>query len=232
MYFSIFGGFPDPLIKQNETFLRRWHNERLDRMVREDIRSVESLRDISNIELLKDLLPSRVASLLSINSLRNELEVSHNAVKGWLEILEAFYYSYRVYPFKTDKIKSLKKDAKLYLWDWSEVRDEGARFENMIASHLLKYCHYLYDHLGYKAELMYIRDLSKKEIDFLVCIDRKPWFAVEVKLADTDIASSLYTLRDNLGLKQVFQVVKKPSVDFVENDVRVMSAGKFLTAFI
>lgn len=136
-----FGGFPEPLFKQSEKDLRRWHNERIDRLTRGDIKDVENIRELSQIQVLVELLPSKVSSLLSVNSLRQDLESSHKAVSSWLDILERFYYSFRIYPFYTTKIKSLGKEPKIYLWDWSEIEDEGAKYENMIASHLLKFCH-------------------------------------------------------------------------------------------
>ena len=48
----------------------------------------------------------------------------------------------------------------------------------MIASHLLKFVHFLEDYEGYKAELYFLRDVDKREVDFIVTIDQKPWFAV------------------------------------------------------
>ena len=43
------------------------------------------------------------------------------------------------------KIHSIKKDRKLYLWDYSLVPSLEARIENLVASHLLKFCHFLED---------------------------------------------------------------------------------------
>ena len=51
------------------------------------------------MQLLGDILPDRTGSLLSINSLREDLEVSHRAVSSWLNILESFYYCFRFYPY-------------------------------------------------------------------------------------------------------------------------------------
>src|SRR3972149_4089934 len=144
-----FGGFPEVLIKQNSRELRRWHNEKLDRLFREDIRDVENIRDLDKLKLLGDLLPSRAANPLSINAIREDLEVSHRAVTSWLSILEHFYYHYRIYPFHSIKIRSIKKEPKLYLTDWSEVENESARLENLVASHLLKFIEFLRQSEGY-----------------------------------------------------------------------------------
>lgn len=227
-----FGGFPEPFMKQNSRQLRRWHNEKVERMFREDILDVQLIRDIGNMKLLSDILPLRAGSLLSTNSLREDLEVSFRAAAHWLNILEAFYYHFRVYPFTAKKIRSLKKEPKLYLWDWSEVKDEAARFENLIASHILKFVHFITDYEGYKAELYFLRDVDKREVDFLVTIDGKPWFAVEVKLNDTTLSPQLLYFKERLDIPYVYQVVKKADVDKIEKGARIISAGKFLSGLV
>jgi len=227
-----FGGFPEPFIRQNKRVLRRWHNEKTERMFREDILDVQVIRDIGNMKLLGDILHSKVGSLLSLNAIREDLEVSYRAVSHWMDILESFYYHFRIYPFSAKKIRSLKKEPKLYLWDWSEVEDEAARFENLIASHLLKFVHFITDYEGYRAELHFLRDVDKHEVDFLVTIDGKPWFAVEAKLKDTTLSSHLLYFKERLAIPYVYQVVKTAGIDRLEKDVRIISAGKLLSGMI
>ena len=223
-----FGGFPEPFIKQNSRVLRRWHNEKTERLFREDIRDIEPVRDIVSMQLLGDILPDRTGSLLSINSLREDLEVSHRAVSSWLNILESFYYCFRLYPYVGKNFRSLKKEAKLYLWDWSEINDEAVRFENCVASHLLKLTHFLQDYEGYKANLYFLRSAEKKEVDFLLTIDEKPWFAIEAKMNDTNVSSSLYYFKEKLQIPFCYQVIKKTNVDSFIKNVRVVSADRFL----
>ena len=223
-----FGGFPEPFIKQNSRVLRRWHNEKTERLFREDIRDIEPVRDIVSMQLLGDILPDRTGSLLSINSLREDLEVSHRAVSNWLNILESFYYCFRLYPYVGKNFRSLKKEAKLYLWDWSEINDEAVRFENCVASHLLKLTHFLQDYEGYKANLYFLRSAEKKEVDFLLTIDEKPWFAIEAKMNDTNVSSSLYYFKEKLQIPFCYQVIKKTNVDSFIKNVRVVSADRFL----
>jgi predicted AAA+ superfamily ATPase len=124
--------------------------------------------------------------------------------------------------------RSLKKEAKLYLWDWSEIGDESRRFENCVASHLLKLVHFLWDYEGYKAELYYLRNVDKKEVDFLVTIDRKPWFCVEVKLNDINVSAHLFYFREKLQIPFAYQVVKKSNIDRLIKGIRVVSANAFL----
>jgi len=201
-------------------------------MFREDILDVQAIRDIGNMKLLSDALPSKVGSLLSLNAIREDIEVSFRAVSHWMDILESFYYCFRIYPYAAKKIRSLKKEPKLYLCDWSEVGDEAARFENLIASHLLKYVHFITDYEGYKTDLHFLRDVDKREVDFLVTIDGKPWFAVEVKMNDITLSPHLIYFRDKLSIPFVYQVTKKDGVDKLEKQTRIISAAKFLPGLI
>lgn len=228
----VFGGFPEPFLAQDEKTLHRWQNERLDRMIKEDIRDIESVRDLSALQVLVQLLPNKVGALLSLNSLREDLLVAHKTITLWIDILERFYYHFRVYPFTSNPIKSLRRQPKMYLWDWSQVEKESARFENMVASHLLKLVHFLYDGEGHKAELFYLRDVDGREVDFLVAIGRKPWFAVEVKQSDTDLHSPLLYFGEKLKIPFLYQVVEAPGVDFLKEGVRVISAEKFLAGLV
>jgi predicted AAA+ superfamily ATPase len=227
-----YGGFPETMIAQDEKVLRRWQNEKLERLFREDIRDIENIRDIGSMKLLGDLLPLKAGGNLSINNLRGDLDVSHRAITSWLNILESFYYHFRIYPYSSKLVRSIKKEPKIYLVDWSEVENDGARFENMIASHLLKFTNYLFEHDGYKTGLFYLRNVDKKEVDFLVTIDNKPWFAVEVKLAETVPSSSLSYFRDRLKIPFNFQVVKQNGIDILKNGIRIISADKFLSGLI
>jgi len=227
-----FGGFPEIFIKQSEKSLRRWHNERINRLVKEDIRDIENIRDLSALQVLVELLPDKVGALFSLNSLREDLDVTHKTISLWVDILEKFYYHFRIYPFRSKKIRSLKKEPKLYLWDWSEITDTASRLENMIALHLLKFCHFLYDTQGYKTNLYYLRDTEKREVDFMVTVDNKPWFCTEVKSSFKEVPSSLKYFAEKLKVPLVYQVVKEEKTDYVKGNVRIISADKFLTAFV
>lgn len=227
-----FGGFPEPLLRQNARTLRRWHNEKHNRLFREDIREIEDIRDLASMQLLGDILPERAGSLLSINSLREDLGVSHRAVTNWLNILEAFYYCFRIYPFHAKNYRSLKKEAKLYLWDWSEIKEEGPRFENCLASHLLKLVHFLEDYEGYQCRLHYLRSIEKKEVDFMVTANGKPWFIVEAKLNNIKISPHLKYFQAKLDVPYTYQVVKKNGVDVFTDGVRLISADKFLAGLV
>lgn len=137
---------------------RRWQKERLDRSFREDVRDLEAIRDLSSLQLMADMLPERVASPLSLNALREDLEVSHRAVTHWVDILDRTYYAVRVPPFTSKRVRSLRKMPKAHLWDWTLVADRARRLENLVALHLLKLCNLLEDRDGFRLNLYYLRD--------------------------------------------------------------------------
>ena len=228
------GGFPEPLLSGSERTLKRWQRERFERVFREDIREVEAVRALSQIEILAALLPERVASPLSMLALSEDIEVSPKTVKAWIDLLGRNYYLFKVPPYHRRLARALKKEAKHYLWDWSEVRDEGPRFENMIASHLHKFCHFYADCHGILAELHYIRDLEKREVDFLVTWEKRPWFLVECRLQAGGPTSSLAYFGEKLSVPLRYLVTREGGKDFLDKATRIrtMSASRFLMALI
>ena len=214
-----FGGFPEPFFSNSERDWKRWQRERLVRVVHEDLVSLEQVKEISQLDLLAVLLQERVASLLSINALREDLSASHEAVSRWVQIFENLYYCFRIRPYAAKKIKALKKDRKLYLWDWSLCQEKGGRFENLVASNLLKYCHYHEDTSGDEMELCFLRDNNQREVDFVVLRDGKPVFAVECKSGEKGISKHLvyFSKRTNIP---IFYQVHMGREDYEIRDIR------------
>jgi predicted AAA+ superfamily ATPase len=214
-----FGGYPEPFYAADERFLRRWQNEYFERVIEDDIADLETVSDISKLSLLIDELPKKVGGILSVKSLREDLEVAHATAERWIQILERLYVCYRIPPFSPPKIRAVKKEQKLYLWDWSHVQDGGDRFENLVASQLLKFCHYQEDVEGHKMELRFLRDIDKREIDFVVLQKGKPIFAVEVKSGEKNLSTHIpyFAARTKIPL---FYQVHQGIADKNYNDVR------------
>ncbi len=223
------GGFPEPLLAGDVRTLNRWRSSRLERMFREDIRSVEAVQQLGKLELLADLIPAKVGSPLSLNSLTTDVEASNKTVKSWVELLARNYYLYQVPPWHRRLERALKKEAKVYLWDWTEVALDGFRFENMVASHLLKFCHFWHDAHGVKAELYYVRDTEKREVDFLVAWNRNPWMLVECKLSGEGDTRALERFGEKLGVKERY-LVGDGKTDYFDKStgVRHIPAARFL----
>ena len=225
-----FGGFPEPFLSGRQRTLRRWHRSRFERIFREDIRDLENIRSLSQLELLGRLLPSRVGAPLSYRSLLEDVETSPKTIKQWIDLLCQNYYLFKVPPYHQRLERALKKEAKYYLWDWSEVKDDGIRFENMVAAHLLKFCHFYQDTAGYSVELYYLRDLEKREVDFLVVWESQPWFMVECKLKAKEKQGSLVYFSQKLEVADRFVVTLADEEHYIQKStgVHFIPASRFL----
>lgn len=185
-----YGGFPEPFLKSDKRFYNRWRRLRMEQFFYEDVRDLTNVQEIALIETLAEILRHQTGQLTNYSSLANSLNISVDTVKRWLVILENLYYCYSVRPYFNNVPKSLRKQPKYFLWDWSLIQDKGARHENMIASHLLKAVHYWSD-AGYgDYQLYYLRDKVKREVDFLITKDSVPWILVEVKSSSSKRISS------------------------------------------
>jgi hypothetical protein len=111
-----------------------------------------------------------------------------------------------VQAFGFSRIRAARKERKLYLWDWSAVEDPGSRFENLVASQLLKYCHFANDTEGERFELRFLRDSEKREIDFIVINKQKPLFGVECKSGDSGLSPNIRYFSQRLPIQKFYQV--------------------------
>jgi len=227
-----FSGFPEPFLKGSETFYLRWFQERKSLLLREDIRDTSRIRDVSLLEVLSQLMPDRVGSPLSINSLREDVGIAFETAREWLQLLESFYYLFRVPPWSTSLSRALKKETKAYLYDWVEVPTDGARFENTIALHLLKAVR-LWTAMGQGLlSLHYVRDKEKRETDFLLAEKGHPFCLVECKWSDKEPDSSLCYFQDRLAVPHAIQLVHTPGVcrqiKRESGTLTVLSAHRFL----
>jgi len=221
-----FGGFPEPLFKADATFARRWRRQRNEKIIHNDIRDLEAVREISLIELLSQELPSRVGAPLSIRNLCDQLQVAHQTVAHWLDILERMYVCFRVSPYGGKRIRAVKKEQKMYMWDWAEVSGDGERFENLVACTLLKYCHFIEDTQGHEMALRYLRDTDRREVDFVVLKDGKPQFAVECKRGAKSVNPNILYFSERTEIP-VFYQVHLEETDFVSKGIRVMPFATF-----
>ena len=221
-----FGGFPEPFLKAEEKFWRRWQRERLQRVIYEDIRDLETIKEISLLELLAEELPNRVGSPLSVKNIKEMLQVAHETIERWLKIFERMYYCFRISPYGPPKVRAVKKEQKLYLWDWSLLPDPGPRFENFIASHLLKYCNFIEDTEGFRMELRFLRDTDKREVDFVVLKEGAPQFAVECKTGEKNVNPAIFYFKERTDIPAFYQV-HQGTRDYKKNGVRILPTETF-----
>lgn len=211
-----FGGFPEPYLKSNTTFAKRWRRTHTDTIIREDLLDLERVRDIKSIEIMIDLLKTRVGSTTSYTSLANDLQVSIHTVKHWLQILENLYVIFPVRPYHKNIARSILKESKYYLYDTGAVEGSlGAKLENIVACALLRELHLIEDTTGNKAALYYLRDKEKHEVDFFITIENRPAKLIEVKVSDDKFSSSLFRfhsfLKDATPVQIVYKLKRKKS---------------------
>ena len=224
-----FGGFPEPFFSASEAKANRWRKEYRTRIVREEMVSLEQFNDLGSIELLAMRIPDLVGGVLSINSLREDLQVAHKTVDKWLMALDSLYYTFKLLPFGSPMIRAVKKEKKVYLWDWSLVRNEGARFENWIASELSHFIHLREDALGEDWELQFFRDTEKREVDFVLLKDFKPFAFIECKLSETNISPNLKYLKAKFKDINCFQINLSGKSNYITKEgIYNISAIEFL----
>ncbi len=223
------GGFPEPYLKGSESFAKRFRRIHTDTIIREDLLDLERVRDIKAIEILIDLLRTRVGSTTSFTSLANDLQVSIHTVKHWLQILENLYIIFPVRPYHKNIARSLLKESKYYLYDTGAVEgDPGAKLENTVACAMIRELHLIEDTTGSRVALHYLRDKEKHEVDFLPVVDNKPLCMVEVKMRDENFSPSLFRFYRKLKNVKPFQIVHKLKRKKSKDGVRMLPAHEFL----
>lgn len=223
------GNFPEPFLSGDKDEARRWSNQYRIRLIREELADLEKISEISLLEELIFRLPECVGSPLSINSLREDLQLSHQTVSRWLKLLERIYSIYRLLPFGSPRIKAVKKETKHYHWDWSIVENEGARFENLTASHLLKWCNWMEDTKGYFMELRFFRDREQREVDFVILQDKKPIEFIECKLSKEKVSNSLKYLKNKYPETSAIQISLEECEDLTTKEgIRICDASTYL----
>ena len=223
------GPFPEPLLAGSATAARRWSRQYRSRIVRDDVASLERVEELGAMELLSVRLGGLVGSPLSINALREDLEVAHKTVERWLDIFERLMFMFRLAPFGPPRIRAVKKSRKHFLFDWTVIEEEGPRFENLVGFHLLKECHFLEDTEGLDTELRFFRDVEGREVDFVQLRGGRPVRFVECKVADRTISPALLYLQRKFPAVESVQVIATRGVDRVARDgVRLVSADRFL----
>lgn len=212
-----FGGFPEPLLRQDKLFYQRWQNLRLAQMFREDIRSLSQIADVDQLELLVLHLQHQTGQLVNYHSLASNIRVSDQTIRRWISLLEACFYCFTIKPWAKNITNALIKMPKIYLTDWSLVADQGPRLENFVACHLFKAVQFWNDVGLGQYDLFFIRDKAKNEVDFLITQKRIPWLMVEVKASyKQGLSKSLYHFKEILKVPHTLQIVA--DLPYIEKD--------------
>jgi hypothetical protein len=222
-----FTGFPEPLFAGRVDRLRRWRRARRDLVLREDLRDLTRIRELGLIDHLVALLPERVGSPLSVNAIREDLGVAYETAKAWLATLGRLYFLFELRPFAGQLARTLRREAKVYLFDFTEIDAAGDRFENVVALHLLKLVDAWNDRGHGDFALWYVRDKERREVDFLLTERRRPYLLLEAKLGDEQPTPALRYFRDRLRPRHAVQLVREGTPRRVDG-VHVLPADRLL----
>lgn len=222
-------GFPEPFLDQELTEAKRWRQQYINSLLREDILDFDHIQNLRAIQWVFALLRKRVGSPVSYQSIAEDVGISPNTVKKYIRILEALYIIFSVTPFSKNIVRSLVKEPKIYFFDAGLVEgDEGIIFENFVATCLLKQAMAKVDYEAEDYRLHYLRTREKQEIDFVLVNKETIVQAIETKLSDPQISPSLKYFHSTYHLPSV-QIVKNLKREYHKEGIEVVEAHRFLS---
>ncbi len=169
--------------------------------VQRDIRQLMAIKDFNLFERFLRLCAGRTGQLLNLQSLGNDVGVSHTTARAWLTLLEASYVVFLLQPWHANISKRQIKSPKIYFYDVGlagyllgieNIQHvvnhplRGNLVENLVIAEALKFRF----HRGRRNNLFFWRDAKGNEIDLLL-EDGPDVHAVEIKAGAT-IASDWF----------------------------------------
>jgi hypothetical protein len=222
------GGFPEPFLDDDLTDANRWRLQYVDSLLRVDVLDFENIQNLNAIRLVFELLRERVGSPISYSSVAEDVAISPNTVKKYVDILEALYIVFRVRPYSTNIARSILKEPKIYFYDNGLVKgDVGVQFENLVAVCLLKEVFARIDYEAKNYDLQYLRTKEGQEVDFALTVDNQIKKAIEVKNSDRSLHTGLCHFHTKYGFPSI-QVVKDLKRERVDSGIEVVQGQTFL----
>ena len=225
------GGFPEPVLASTEADAQRWRADYFAGLVREDVLEFSRLHEVNAMRLFAEMLRSRVGSPLSLASIARDLQLSPVTLGRYLDILEALFIVFVVRPWHRNIARATLQAPKVYFYDTGLVLgDEGLRFENLVACHLLKNVHWQQDTRGAAADLHYIRTKDEAEVDFCLSEGDTLTHLVECKLADAKPHRALARFAAQWPQAQAIQLLRDCPVEADIGRLQVRDAAPWLAA--
>lgn len=223
------GGFPEPALAETDEQAQRWRAGYFEGLVREDVLEFSRLQDIRAMRLFAEMLRSRVGSPLSLASLARDLQVSPSTLARYLDILEALFIVFVVRPWHHNIARATLQSPKVYFYDNGLVLgDEGLRFENLVACHLLKQVQWQQDSRGSASGLHYIRTKDGAEVDFVLSEGESLTHLIECKLSDAKPHRALARFADAWPEAQAVQLLRECQVEADLGRIQLRAAADWL----
>lgn len=225
------GGFPEPALAETDTDAERWRTTYFSDLIREDVLEFSRLQEVKTMRLFAEMLRSRVGSPLSLASIARDLGVSSATLAKYLDILASLFIVFIVRPWHHNIARATLKAPKVYFYDSGLVLgDEGVRYENLVACHLLKRVQWLQDTEGKAVDLHYIRTKDSAEVDFVMSENGQLTHLLECKLNDPRVQSSLYRFAAEWPEAISLQLLRECAVESDHKGVQVRDAASWLNA--
>ena len=74
----------------------------------------------------------------------------------------------------------------------------------------------------------YFRDREKREVDFILTLNNKPFKSIEVKQSDDSLSSNLKYLKDRINPEESIQLVQNIYKSKEINGIKIVSAANWL----
>ena len=227
------GGFPEPCLAADNEEAERWRRQYFDGLVRNDVLEFSRITEVNAIKLFAQMLRSRVGSPLSLASIARDLAIAPTTLKKYLDILEALYIVFVVRPWHDNIARSVLQAPKVYFYDTGLVEgDEGIRFENLVATALLKHVQYQYGVQGKEAGLHYIRTKDDAEVDFAVSEKNELTQLIECKLRDDKPHRSLKRFAEQFPKTEAVQLLRDLKHSFDVDRVQIKRADEWLNGLL
>lgn len=225
-----YSGFPEPFLSKSLLFCSKWQESYIDKVINEDIGLLTRIEDREKLFSLYNLIPEFVGSILSENSISKHLGSNPVSVKNYLKRLADFWLLFKICPYSKNIKRAIRKSSKWYLFDWTKVNNEAAKFENYVAVELFALTKYISNMTNDKYSLSFVRDKNKNEVDFLILRNHSPWLMIESKLSDRPLDKHLYSLSEQLGNIPILQLCKEPNINIqIKKNVFKFSADRFFS---
>jgi len=225
------GGFPEPALATTETDAQRWRHDYFSGLVREDVLEFSRLQEVNAMRLFAEMLRARVGSPLSLASLARDLNISPVTLGKYLDILQALFVVFVVRPWHRNIARATLQAPKVYFFDTGLVQgDDGVRFENLVACHLLKQVQWQQDTRGQPVDLHYVRTKDGAEVDFCISESDTLTHLVECKLTDTKAHRALARFAELWPQAQAIQLVRECRAEADIGKLQIRDAASWLAA--
>lgn len=225
------GGFPEPALAATDTDAQRWRSDYFAGLMREDVLEFSRLHEVNTMRLFAEMLRARVGSPLSLASLGRDLNVSSITLSRYLDILEALFVVFVVRPWHRNIARSTLQAPKVYFYDTALVLgDDGVRFENLVAAHLLKLVQWQQDTRGTAVDLHYLRTKDGTEVDFALSEGETLTHLVECKLSDAKPHRALTRFAEQWPQAQAVQLLRECKAEGDFGQIQLRDAAPWLAA--